>query len=233
MPAAAGPGRLPRTVGQVTGTRARTLLARYAVAWGYLGGFLLAGLLYAALPGPGRHAVLWWSSTDVVNLHHHPVGCLVASAFVTDASWFAWPALIALALFGANQVLGNWRTAVVCAAGQVIGTLVSEDIVDYRVQHALLPAADARILDVGPSYVVVSAATVALLYGSRWARVAAAADLIILVFLGRIFSGLSSLQVAAVGHAAALAVGAILGSLLVWQRRHRPRAQPVTTRPVS
>ncbi len=218
---------------QVTGTRSRTLLARYAVAWGYLGGFLLTGLAYAVLPGTGRPALLWWSSTDVVNLRHHPVGCLLASAFVTNDSWVAWPALIALALFGANRVLGNWRTVVLCAAGQVIGTLASEGIVNYRVQHGLLPAADARILDVGPSYVVVSAAAVALLYGSWWARVAAAADLLILVFPGRIFSGLSSLQVAAVGHATALAVGVILGSLLVWQRRRRPRAQPVTAQPLS
>ena len=54
--------------------------------------------------------MLWWASTDVVNLHHHPVGCLVLSAFVTDDNWYAWPLLIALALFGANQALGNWRT---------------------------------------------------------------------------------------------------------------------------
>jgi len=195
----------------VTRSRARALLTRYAVAWLYLGGFALAGLADTALDGPHRHAVLWWASTDVVNLHRDPVGSLVASAFITDASWIAWLPLIALALFGANAALGNWRTAVVCAAGQVIGTLVSEGIVDYRLAHGLLPAADERILDVGPSYVVVSAITVALLYGSWWARVAAAADLAILIFIGRIFSGLSTLQVAAV-----------LGSLLLWQQRRRP-----------
>jgi hypothetical protein len=220
----------------VTRSRARALLTRYAVAWLYLGGFALAGLAGTALDGPQRRAVLRWASTDVVNLQHDPVGSLVASAFVTDASWIAWLPLIALALFGANAVLGNWRTAVVCAAGQVLGTLVSEGIVDYRLGHGLLPAADDRILDVGPSYVVVSAITVALLYGSRWARVAAAADLAILVFIGRIFSGLSTLQVAAVGHTTAIAVAAVLGSLLLWQKRRqppgkrRPRVQPSSSR---
>ena len=203
----------------MTGTAVRPLLARYAVTWLYLGGFLLTGLVYIALPGPDRHAMLWWASTDVVNLHHHPAGCLVLSAFVTDDNWYAWPLLIALALFGANQVLGNWRTAVVCAAGHVLGTLVSEGIVAYRVQHRLLPASGNRILDVGPSYVVVAAIMVALLYGSRWARVAAAADLAILVFIGQIFAGLTTLQVAAVGHATALVVGAAGGGLLLWQRR--------------
>jgi hypothetical protein len=220
----------------VTRSRARALLTRYAVAWTYLAGFALAGLADTALDGRQQHAVLWWASTDVVNLHHDPVGSLVASAFITNASWIAWLPLIALALFGANAVLGNWRTALVCAAGQVLGTLVSEGIVDYRLNHGLLPAADHRILDVGPSYVVVSAITVALLYGSRWARLAAAADLAILVFIGRIFSGLSTLQVAAVGHTTAIAVSAVLGSLLLWQKRRQrpgkrgPGAQPSSSR---
>jgi hypothetical protein len=218
----------------VTGTRVRALLARYAAAWLYLAGFLLTGLAYAALPAPDRRAVLWWASTDAVNLHHHPIGCLALSAFVTGADWFAWPLLIALALFGANQVLGNWRTAVVCAAGHVLGTLVSEGIVAYRVQHGLLPVRDNRILDVGPSYVVVAAIMVALLYGSRWARVAAAADLAILVFAGQIFAGLSTLQVAAVGHVTALVAGAVAGGLLLWQQRRQAlRAQPAGPDPLS
>lgn len=104
----------------------------------------------------------------------------------------------------------------------MLGTLVSEGIVAYRVQHGLLPASGNRILDVGPSYVVVAAIMVALVYGSRRARVAAAADLAILVFIGQIFAGLSTLQVAAVGHATALVVGAAGGGLLLWQRRGTP-----------
>jgi hypothetical protein len=216
----------------VTGTRVRALLARYAVAWLYLAGYLLTGLAFAALPAPDRRAALWWASTDVVNLHHHPIGCLVLSAFVAGTDWLAWPLLIALALFGACQVLGNWRTAVVLAAGHVLGTLVSEGIVAYRVQHALLPVTDNRILDVGPSYVVVAAIMVALLYGSWWARVAAAAGLAILVFAGQIFAGLSTLQVAAVGHATALVAGAVAGGLLWWQRRAL-RAQPAGPDPLT
>ena len=216
----------------MTGNRIRALLARYAVAWIYLGGFLLTGLVYAALPGSDRHAMLWWASTDVANLQHHPVGCLVLSAFVTNDGWYAWPLLIALALFGANQALGNWRTAVVLAAGHVIGTLVSEGIVAYRVRSGLLPAGANRILDVGPSYVVVAAIMVALLYGTWWARLAAAADLALLVFAGQIFAGLSTLQVAAVGHATALVTGAVAGGLLAWQRRRAPRRQPAGPQPL-
>ena len=117
--------------------------------------------------------VLHWASTNVVNLHHHPIGSLVVSAFIAPGFPLAWPVLIALALFGANRVLGNWRTAVLCGTGHVVGTLVSEGIVAYRIAHGLLPEAANRILDVGPSYVVVSAITVAVLFGSWPARAAA------------------------------------------------------------
>jgi hypothetical protein len=135
----------------------------------------------------------------------------VASAFVTQTFAGAWPALIALAMFGANRVLGNWRTALVCAAGQVGGTLVSEGIVGHRVSRGLLPAASRYIIDVGPSYVVVSAIVVALLYGSWLARAAAALDLALLVVVGNIFGGLSDLDVAGVGHVTAMTVAAALG----------------------
>jgi hypothetical protein len=123
--------------------------------------------------------------------------------------------LIALALFGANHVLGNWRTVGVCAAAQVAGTLVSEGIVAYRVRTGALPPAGRYLLDVGPSYVVVAAIAVAVLYGPWLARVAALADLALLVFVGHIFAGLGRLQVSAVGHVTALAVGVVLGGVHV------------------
>jgi hypothetical protein len=199
----------------------KTIFTSYAVAWVYLGGFIVAEVVYALLSPHDQAAYLTWASTSVHNLHRDPVGSLAASAFVTQESALAWPVLIALAMFGANGVLGNWRTVVVCAAGQVIGTLVSEGIVGYRVDRGLLPASDRYLIDVGPSYVVVSAIMVALLYGSWLARAAAALDLALLVFVGDIFAGLSHLDVSAVGHVTAMTVGAVGGGLLVWQRRRR------------
>jgi hypothetical protein len=207
------------------GRSAPGLLTRYAVAWLYLIVFVLAELADAALPARDQAAVLHWASTSVVSLHQHPVGSLIVSAFIPSGSAVAWPALIALAMFGANRVLGNWRTAAVCAAGHVIGTLVSEGIVAYRVDHGLLPASATRIVDVGPSYIVVAAIAVAILYGSWPARVAAALDLAILTFAGQIFSGLTRLDVAAVGHTTAMATAVLLGSTLAWQvRRRQPLA---------
>ena len=119
-----------------------------ADAWAYLAGVTVCGVAYLLLPRPGQAAVLRWTSTNVHNLHQDPVGCLITSAFFPSGSVGAWPLLIALALFGACHVLGNWRTIVVCAAGHVIGTLVSEGIVAYRVSHGALPPADRYIIDV-------------------------------------------------------------------------------------
>jgi hypothetical protein len=81
------------------------------------------------------------------------------------------------------------------------------------------------LLDVGPSYVVVSAIVLGLAFGSWPARLAAAVDLALLVLVGRIFAGLTSLDVAAVGHTTAIAVAA--GCVLViWARRARAADGP-------
>ncbi|MGO9080782.1 MAG: rhomboid-like protein [Streptosporangiaceae bacterium] len=223
-------------------SRARSLLARYAVAISYLTAFVVAEVTCYLLSGADQSAVTGWASTSVANLDHDPLGCLVVSAFIPAQAndWAAllyWPVLIALALFGANRALGNARTALVLVAGHVIGTLVSEGIVDYRVTHGLLPGSYDHLTDVGPSYVVVSAIAVAVLCGSWAARIAAVADLAILTFGGHIFSGLSSLHVAPVGHTTAITVAVLLGSALAWRlsrrRRRVPAPVPAAAKPLS
>jgi len=201
----------------------RTIFTSYAAAWAYLACFAVVEMICALLSSPGLAAFTRWASTSVQNLYRDPFGSLVASAFVTQGFGVAWLALIALAVFGANGVLGNARTVLVCAAGHVIGTLVSEGIVDYRVIRGLLPASNRHLIDVGPSYVVVSAIMVALLYGSWLARAAAVLDIVLLVAIGDIFGGLSNLNVSAVGHVTAMIVGAVGGGLLVWRLRRQRR----------
>ena len=205
-------------------TAGRSVLRRYAVAFGYLVTFTIAEIVYAVLPGRDQAGLAGWASTSVHNLEHNPAGTLIASAFVTTGSLLAWPLLIALAMFGANHVLGNWRTVVTCAAAHVLGTLVSEGIVAYRVAQGSLPSADRYLMDVGPSYVVVAAIAVALLHGGKIARGAAALDFLLLIFVGQIFDGLANLQVDAVGHVTALVTGAALGSFLLARRRARMTA---------
>jgi hypothetical protein len=199
------------------------VLRMYAVAWVYLVLFAATDVVFVFLSPGARSAFQAWASTNVANLRHDPAGSLAVSAFIPSGYTIAWPALIAVAMFGAVKVLGNWRTALVCAAGHVLGTLVSEGIVGYRVSHGLLPQSDFRIIDVGPSYVVVSAIMVALLYGPWLVRIPAALVLGLLIFIGGIFSGLSTLQVAAVGHATAIVIGVLLGSFLTWRLRRKSR----------
>jgi hypothetical protein len=210
---------MPRpAIGQVFG--------RYAVAWLYLAAVCAAEISYSLLSGHDRAAVLRWASTSVHNLEHHPAGCLIFSAFFSTGFLSTWPILIALALFGANHILGNLRTLLTCAAGQVVGTLVSEGIVAYRVAHGALPPADRYLIDVGPSYIVVAAIAAGLLLGGWLIRAAAVLDFALLIFVGQIFAGLSHLDVAAVGHLTALVTGAVVGGFLGRQRQGRPHAGP-------
>jgi len=166
-----------------------------------------------------------WASTNVANLEHEPAGPLLVSAFVTPGYFATWPVLIALALFGANRALGNVRTALVCLAGHVIGSLVSESIVVYRIDVGRLPAADRHLSDVGPSYLVLSAIVIALACGTWLARTLAAVGLVLLVFPGQIFAGLSELDVTAVGHLTAMLAAAVTTALVTsrWPRRRGPR----------
>jgi hypothetical protein len=82
---------------------------------------------------------------------------------------------------------------------------------------------------VGPSYVVVSAIVIAVVCGTWLARVAAALDFAVLVLGGHIFSGLSHLDVSAVGHLTAM-VTAAAGVTLILARHGRPVAVVIRRR---
>jgi hypothetical protein len=196
----------------------RVLLRRYGFALAYLACFLAIELAYTLLSPDGHARLIAWASTNVANLEHEPVGPLLVSAFVTGGFFAAWPVLIAPALFGANRALGNTRTALVCLAGHVIGSLVSEGILAYRVDAGQLSAANLHITDVGPSYVVLSAIVIALACGGWLARTLAAVDLVVLVFPGQIFGGLSQLDVAAVGHLTAALTAAAATALILFRQ---------------
>ena len=77
----------------------------------------------------------------------------------------------------------------------------------------------------GPSYVVVSAIVIALACGTWLARMLAAVDLVLLVFPGQIFAGLSQLDVTAVGHLTAMLTAAAATALIIVRRRRRRQRQ--------
>jgi hypothetical protein len=160
----------------------------------------------------------------------------VLPAFAGPGSLLAWPALIALAAFGASRALGNAGTALACVTGHVVGSLVSEGIVAYRVDAGQLPVTSRHLTDVGPSYVVVSAVVIAVVCGTWLARAAAALDFAVLVIGGHIFGGLSRLDVSAVGHLTALVTAAAAVTLTVARRRRtlsEALPEPAPANPVT
>jgi hypothetical protein len=193
--------------------------------------FAIGGLVTALLSPRASAALRLWASTNVANLQHHPIPALVLSAFLPSGSPFIWLAPIALTMFGANRAVGTARLALICAAGHLVGTGVSEGIVAYRVEHGSLPPAWSHIPDVGPSYVVVSAIVVAVMFGTWLTRVTALAVFAALVFVSHIFAGLTSLHVAAVGHLTAIVTAAALGLVLAVRQRAM-RTEPDGTTPV-
>jgi hypothetical protein len=206
--------------------RSRKIFSRrYAVAWVFVGVYGVSAAVYTLLAPHAQAVLVAWSSTNVDNLRADPAGSLVASAFIPGQPVLGWLGLIILAMFIANRLLGNLRTAVLVGAGHVIGTLVSEGILAARVAGGILPRSDQLIVDVGPSYVVVTALAAVMLYGTWLYATAAGASFGGLA--GEIFGGLSHLDVSAVGHLTALVTGVVLGGLLLRRARGRPVPVPV------
>ena len=207
----------------VTRIATRLFSRRYAVAWLYIGVYSLFAVIYSFLSARRHAEIIAWSSTNLVNLRHDPVGSLVTSAFIPGDPAITWVILGALGLFTVNRLLGNVRTALLLVAGHVVGTLASEGIVGYQVSHAILPQSARTLVDVGASYVIVCALVAATLYGSWVERVAAGAGFAVLSIY--IFRGISQLQMTAVGHLTAVVTGAVLGGLLLRSAHRAGRLQ--------
>lgn len=182
------------------------------LALGYLTGLLAGTLLLDSRPPAVRDHWLDWASTNMANLGDHPIGALLASAFLATEHLLAWAMLAAAGLLSAGRVLGSWRTLSVVVSAHVIGTVISEGIVAIRVGAGQLPDAARHQQDVGPSFVVVAALVAAIAIGTWWGRLLGVLGFAVLA--PSLFSGLTELDVAAVGHCCAIVVGAGLAWLL-------------------
>ncbi|MGY4925803.1 rhomboid-like protein [Streptomyces sp. 900105755] len=188
------------------------------VTWGFA---LLAAA--SSLTYGDDHAVNAWASTNLANMGDHPVEALIASAFLFDAD--PWACLRSIAFTGAVLAFlvirfGNMRVALI-AAGQVLGTLVSEGLLAARIAAGQADPALRTTLDVGPSYVIVSALAAVVVAGAqRWHRWTALAALAMRA--PHITSGLTTLGVTPVGHVTALSTGLLLAwGLRSSDARHR------------
>ncbi|MFF1901996.1 rhomboid-like protein [Kitasatospora sp. NPDC058218] len=180
------------------------------------------------LPPEQVRALREWASTNLDNLRPwpsgHPVEALTVSVFVPQSTVWVWP-LFALSVFAVVSVLGARRAVAALALAHVAATGLTEALVWWRIEHGSLPAAEAHVLDTGPSYVVVAALAVAIGRARPvWSR---AVWLVMLaVAAPDLLSGIGDGEVSAVGHVLAFAAGlAIAGA-------HRPGLPPVAGRAV-
>lgn len=210
-------------------------LRRFAVPIVFVVALCAVSSVYAyALSPEGQRSLVAATATNLANLRADPLGTLVASAFVAESGPWAWVPFAAVGLFPLTHRLGGLRALLLVVAAHLIGTLVSEGVLAWRISTGAAPRSLRFLDDVGPSYVVTSALFATLLYGSArragglrafqaslWWRLAALAGLAALY--PYIFTGLGHLDVAAVGHVVALAVGAGGGLLLA---RRVPAPEP-------
>ncbi len=194
--------------------------------------FCAVSSVYVGIGGYGRRSIVAATATNIHNLQTDPLGTLIASAFVAEGIPWFWVALAVVGLFPLTSRFGNLKALLLVFSAHVVGTLISEGVVAWRISLGELPRSMRLLDDVGPSYVIAAALVATLLYGpkglgrvsGRWWRVGAAIGLLLL--LPSLFDGLEHLDVAAVGHIVALTTGAGLGLLYVRLERRTVAVEP-------
>ncbi|WP_088281503.1 rhomboid-like protein [Kineosporia sp. A_224] len=190
---------------------------------GYAVLLLVVDLLVRSVPDDGGAAVRGWASTSLDTLTGgvlHAVGALVLSAFVPEESAGWWAVFALVGCWVTGRAVGVRRAVLVGVSGQVVGTLLSEGLLAVRIGRGDADEALRGALDIGPSYVVVALLVAGVVGGRRFERAPA------LVCFGLLapylFDGLTGLDVTAVGHTTAVAVGAGAG-FLATRRAARPQ----------
>ncbi|SDT10890.1 hypothetical protein SAMN05216371_1306 [Streptomyces sp. TLI_053] len=166
------------------------------------------------LPPERVHALRTWASTDLGNLRlwpdGHPIESLTVSVFVPQDTIWVWP-VFALSLFAVVGALGARRAVASVALVHLAATALTEGLVWWRIQHGSLPAEAAHAMDTGPSYVVVTALTLAAARARpAWSR--AVWLLMLAVAAPALLAGLPDGETAAVGHLASLLGGLALAA---------------------
>jgi rhomboid family protein len=200
-----GPSKLPLPV----------LTLSYAPA-------LLATNLWLESSPPRTEArVLQAASTNLFHLSHDPWLVLPASAFFTRGGLAAALAGCLLCVGVLEMAAGRRLALAVAVTGHVLGTLVSEGVVAARIAAGGLPQSARRLLDVGPSYVLVACAVTVIAWPQvdLRLRIACAVGLLpVFVFTAwRLPAG----RVDAIGHLTAALVGLLWA---VWLGRRGPRS---------
>jgi len=210
------------------GGRRRRILRLRPFTWPWLSACLtvtLAAVSLAMRLDTPAQRLSWraWSSTNLANLHDHPAAALIASAVVPDGDDMLWVCLLALGLGILERTVGRWRAGLTVLLAHLGGTAVSEGVVAWRIHAGALPTSSRHIIDTGPSYLVVAALVGVTACSAARRSFRVICGLIALALAPSLLAGLTSLDVAAVGHLCAAGTGAVLSrTSRVRNSRHKP-----------
>lgn len=213
---------VPARIGAAAGGLLRLLPSprRTPFTFYYLGVLALTTLLLHYGRPAAVHRLLRLSSTDAVNLQHHPIQALLLSAlWLEDAHWLAYAAIFTAVLAPLERRIGTRWTILIFASGHVLASLATELPVLVAVRTHLLPIVDARLIDVGVSYgffAVAGALLMLLPTPARWWVLGLLNATILAIYLGMDPTSTDAIVTVA-GHVLSLYIG-MLG-WLPWLRR--------------
>jgi hypothetical protein len=122
-------------------------------------GFVYAGLVSATaivlalLPDHLHREILLRCSTNLTNLHHHPVFVLLSSAFVVSSAWGLYQMPFLVWVYGAAQRwVGRLPTVGVALLGHVGATLIVAWLLTEVVPDGPMARSAQHAMDVGVSY---------------------------------------------------------------------------------
>ena len=102
-----------------------------------------------------------------------------------------------------------WRALALVVGVHVLATVASEGMLARRIALGDEPVSARQMIDVGPSYLVVSALVVVIVAGRRLERILCAAGFVVVA--PSLFDGLDRWDVTAVGHATTVVLAAAVG----------------------
>ena len=185
---------------------------RTPLTFGYLMLLLATTVVQDALPDATLDRVLAASSTNLDNLARRPlVVLLISAAWLSGRAWVLYAVAFTVVMAPLERRLGVLRTLGIVLAGHVLDSVVTELGVAAGIWLGALPGSAAQRMDVGASYLLVTALGAAI--GLLPARVRRPA----LGVAGVAFALpllLDGLEMTNIGHLLCLGVGAVSWPLL-------------------
>jgi hypothetical protein len=161
--------------------------------------------IVAAAPRHTRWHLLHHVSTNLVELHQHPLRVLVASALwiETPSGLLTYGVLFELVHAPAERWLGTWRWLFTVASAHIGATLISQKAVFFGIRDDRLSPALAHTVDIGVSYGLAGALGV-LTYRIPWPWRLPYLALVLVYFAGRLAADRTFTNL---GHLASVLIG--------------------------